>query len=106
MSTVKPLKLCRKCGKNYCLSGYCSFCRDKDATARTIAAREVMDRKEEVTPMKIVQKHTAAIVFEPGEYKGVVEATIQVNLDRGFQIEDITIDNGKVCVMLEKPFER
>jgi hypothetical protein len=44
MSTVKPLKLCRKCKVNYCLSGYCSFCRDKDATKATIAAREVMDR--------------------------------------------------------------
>jgi hypothetical protein len=42
--TVKPFKLCRKCGKNYCLSGYCSFCRDKDATAATIKAREEMDK--------------------------------------------------------------
>lgn len=44
MSTVKPLKLCRVCKVNYCISGYCSFCRDKDATAATIKAREEMDR--------------------------------------------------------------
>lgn len=43
---VKPLKLCRKCRVNYCLSGYCSFCRDKDSTAKTIAAREKMDKKK------------------------------------------------------------
>ena len=44
--SVKPFKLCRVCGKNYCLSGYCSFCRDKDATARTIVTREKMDREK------------------------------------------------------------
>jgi hypothetical protein len=44
--TVKPLKLCRRCRKNYCISGYCQFCRDKDSTARTIAAREKMDREK------------------------------------------------------------
>jgi hypothetical protein len=42
---MKPFKLCRVCGKNYCESGYCSECRTKDATRATIAAREVMDRK-------------------------------------------------------------
>jgi hypothetical protein len=41
---VKPLKLCRVCHINYCLSGYCQYCRDKDATERTIKAREKMDR--------------------------------------------------------------
>ena len=44
-NSIKPLKLCRKCGKNLCLSGYCSFCRDKDERAATIKAREEMDRK-------------------------------------------------------------
>lgn len=43
---VKPLKLCRKCGKNYCISGYCSFCRDKDEREATIAAREKMDKEK------------------------------------------------------------
>jgi biotin synthase-like enzyme len=45
MSIIKPLKICRVCGKNYCVSGYCSFCRDKDSTAATIKSREIMDRK-------------------------------------------------------------
>lgn len=43
--TVKPFKLCRVCGLNYCESGYCSECRTRDASKATIAAREVMDRK-------------------------------------------------------------
>ena len=42
---MKPFKLCRVCGKNYCESGYCSECRTKDDTRATIAAREVMDRE-------------------------------------------------------------
>jgi hypothetical protein len=42
--TVKPFKQC-KCGR-LCATGYCSECRTKDDTARTIKAREVMDRKK------------------------------------------------------------
>ena len=42
---VKPLKLCRVCKKNYCLSGYCQFCREKDERAATIEAREETGRK-------------------------------------------------------------
>jgi hypothetical protein len=43
---MKPFKLCRVCKKNYCISGYCSECRTKDASAATIKAREVMDREK------------------------------------------------------------
>ena len=42
---MKPFKLCRVCKVNYCATGYCSECRTKDATARTIKAREKMDRE-------------------------------------------------------------
>lgn len=42
---MKPFKLCRVCGLNYCESGYCSECRTKDDTRQTITAREVMDSK-------------------------------------------------------------
>lgn len=41
---MKPFKLCRVCKVNWCATGYCSECRAKDATARTIKAREKMDR--------------------------------------------------------------
>jgi hypothetical protein len=41
---MKPFKLCRVCGLNYCESGYCSECRTSDAARATIAAREVMDK--------------------------------------------------------------
>ena len=39
---MKPFKQC-KCG-TLCRTGYCSECRAKDAAARTIMAREKMDR--------------------------------------------------------------
>jgi hypothetical protein len=38
-----PFKQC-KCG-TFCATGYCSECRAKDSTARTIKAREKMDRE-------------------------------------------------------------
>jgi hypothetical protein len=74
---VKPLKLCRVCGKNYCLSGYCSFCRDKDATARTIAAREVMDRKPVITnTVSAEPSGTTAVFPAKNVFEGFMGVTI------------------------------
>ncbi|RCX20919.1 hypothetical protein DFR58_101121 [Anaerobacterium chartisolvens] len=39
---ARPFKYC-KCG-TLCATGYCSECRARDATVKTIAARERMDR--------------------------------------------------------------
>jgi hypothetical protein len=43
---MKPFKLC-KCGR-LCATGYCSECRTKDATARSIRIRERMDKNAKV----------------------------------------------------------
>jgi len=61
---MKPFKLCRVCGKNYCESGYCSECRTKDDTRATIAAREVMDRKVvTATTASAIPAGTVTILF-------------------------------------------
>jgi hypothetical protein len=51
---MKPFKKC-KCGR-LCATGYCSECRTKDDTARTIKAREVMDRKKGVAKDEYIRK--------------------------------------------------
>jgi hypothetical protein len=47
---MKPFKQC-KCGR-LCATGYCSECRTKDDTVRTIKAREIMDRKKEANKVE------------------------------------------------------
>lgn len=47
---MKPFKQC-KCGR-LCATGYCSECRTKDDTARTVAAREKMDREAFKKPIE------------------------------------------------------
>jgi hypothetical protein len=70
---VKPFKLCRVCGKNYCESGYCSECRTKDATRATIAVREVMDRK-------VVKTNTVSAM--PMDRNSILEKYSNMQLDK------------------------
>ena len=43
-------KLCRKCGVNYCETGYCCHCREKDKSEKYIKAHQskIQNKKCEV----------------------------------------------------------